>query len=93
MKQKSTVINCDPVFCDPSSTPGAITVMRQLISTACPEVNGKKLTLACHGDQMSVERMMNAQQNMIHARNNKDRLQSLCPSPQEFHKEGIIFQV
>ena len=60
----------------------------------CPQLDEhKKLKLICNGDQLSVERMMNGQRNMIRSREEFEDLLDLCPTPQEFHKEGIIYQV
>ena len=91
MAQKTTVLKTSPVFADPSTTAGTIQVMRQM-QNMCPQLQDGKMTIITNGDQISVERMMNAQ-NMVRASGEDEDLLALCPSPQEFHKEGIIFQV
>lgn len=46
----------------------------------------------CHGDQLSVERMVEAKLSMAFSEDPDDQLTGLIPRPQGFHKRCIILQ-
>ena len=77
---------------DPSSTGGVVNIMMELHKyvLSC----GDKLhTILCHGDQLSVERMLDARRAMSGGESPKGRLEGLEPCPQEFHRRCIVRQV
>ena len=51
------------------------------------------LPTMCSGDGLSVERMLHAQKARAFAEQEDNRLSSLIPAPQEFHKEIRLMQV
>ena len=59
----------------------------------CPKLDDKVFQIPVHGDALSVERMVKAQQLRVASSTAEDRLEGLEPIPQEFHKRGIILQV
>ncbi|XP_048736103.2 uncharacterized protein LOC125651518 [Ostrea edulis] len=48
--------------------------------------------ILCHGDQLSVERMVEAKLSMAFSEDAEDQLTGLVPRPQGFHKRCIILQ-
>ena len=71
---------------------GAMEVMRKLLFLCPMDSNGTRRQMAIHGDQKSVELMIQAQRNLVRARGPEEDLLAYVPSPQEFHKSGIVFQ-
>lgn len=91
---KSNVLNLGVVHENPSSSDGVLQIMRHL-QTYCPD--GKDdhhvHSVLCNGDGLSVERMRTAKQDVARTPSSRTRLEGLVPSPQEFHKEGILMKV
>ena len=54
---------------------------------------GNVWPIICHGDQLSVERMIDGKIAMSSCREASDRLEGLIPRPQNFHKRVILLQV
>ncbi len=92
MREASKVINLGVVDADPSSTAGTIHIMTHL-QDYVPLVGDQVHRLPCNGDGLSVERMIHAQRARVRGHTLLDRLGGLVPTPQEFHKEGILLQV
>ncbi|XP_070547020.1 uncharacterized protein [Ptychodera flava] len=58
-----------------------------------PSKDGKPVySVICHGDQLSIERMVDAKFAMASSRDHINRLKGLEPRPQEFHKRCITMQ-
>ena len=77
---------------NPSSGRGVIEIMKNL-NQYVPRINGKPFPLICHGDQLSVERMVDGRISMATSEDVANRLVGLEPRPQEFHKRCILVQV
>ncbi len=94
MREATEVTNLGVIHADPSSTAGTIEIMEYLNRYIPMSDNGEQLhRVPCNGDGLSIERMVNAQKARARAVTPEGRLQGLVPSPQEFHKEGILMQV
>lgn len=91
---KSHVINLGVIEANPASIPGALDIMDHL-NQYVPSVQDGTIVHACpcNGDQLSVERMKGGKKGRVIALTPKARLDGLCETPQEFHKEGILLQV
>jgi len=77
---------------DPGTIPGTIRIMKKLIDTS-PHISDTVVDpVFCHGDQLTIERMVEARKIRSGAEYQVDRL-PLEPMPQEFHKRGITLQV
>lgn len=91
MAQKTEVINLGVVEANPSSLAIDIT---QHLHRYVPDVPGDKLhVLPSNGDQLTVERSMGAIHSRVRSTTARGKLAGLLPTPQEFHKEGILLQV
>jgi hypothetical protein len=55
--------------------------------------SGAPFNIICHGDQLSVERMVDAKLAMAASEHPSDKLEGLVPRPQNFHKQCIVMQV
>ena len=53
---------------------------------------GRPYPILCHGDQLSVERMIDAKLSMAFSEDEADQLRGLIPRPQGFHKRCIVLQ-
>ena len=86
-------VNLGTKDANPSSLEGVIEIMSwlQQLTPRCPD--GKYKVMPCHGDQLSVERMVDAQKARSCEVTDTDRLLGLVPCPQEFHHRGITLQV
>lgn len=73
---------------NPSSTAGAIQIMRRL-----QEYAPDNFPVPVHGDGLSVERMTDAQLSLAWTDSQRDQLGLCQPVSQEFHKRGILLQV
>lgn len=93
MQQPTKVVNLGVVEANPSTVTGAIDIMEHLHQYVPNVPGGQVHALPCNGDQLSVERMVSGQQAMSHSKTAAGRLEGLIPTPQEFHKEGILLQV
>lgn len=51
---------------------------------------GRPYPILCHGDQLSVERMIDAKLSMAFSEDEADQLRGLIPRPQGFHKRCIV---
>ena len=54
--------------------------------------NDDPYSILIHGDQLSVERMVEAKLSMAFSEDQADQLTGLVPRPQGFHKRCIILQ-
>ena len=54
--------------------------------------DGQPYPILCHGEQLSVERMVEAKLSMAFSEDPEDQLTGLLPRPQGFHKRCIILQ-
>ncbi|XP_077862477.1 uncharacterized protein LOC100373840 [Saccoglossus kowalevskii] len=87
-----TRVNLGVIKANPSSSKGVIEIMRHL-GQYVPSQNGKPLyNVVCHGDQLSIERMVDARFSMACSQDHVNRLVGLEPRPQEFHKRCITMQ-
>ena len=59
----------------------------------CPKQDDKLFQIPVHGDALSVECMVKAQQLRVASSTAEGRIEGLEPVPQEFYKRGIILQV
>ena len=78
---------------NPSSIAGVTTIMEHLQQFVPEDHNGLPMTMACHGDGLSIERMWDAQRCRAGSLTPLEKLQGLEGVPQEFHKRGILLQV
>ena len=77
---------------NPASVSGVITIMEHL-ARYVPNVDGTVFSIPIHGNQLSIERMVDAKLCRVDANSSLDRFEGFEPSPQEFHKRGILLQV
>ncbi len=92
MQKPSHIINLGVVDADPSSTAGTIDILQHL-SSYVPVVEDRPHTIPCNGDGLSMERMIHARMARARSPTLCSRFCGLLPTPQEFHKEGILLQV
>lgn len=78
---------------NPSSTAGVINIIEKLHEYVPKGQDDSLHTIPCHGDQLSIERHVDAQRARSGAATPEERLEGLEPSPQEFHKQMLILQV
>lgn len=78
---------------NPSSTSGVITIMDKLNQYVPVKEDGTPIPVIVHGDQLSVERMFGAKKARSGAQRALGRFEGQVPSPQEFHKQGLLMQV
>ena len=78
---------------NPASGQGVINIMKNLAKYVPLDQNGKHIPIICHGDQLSVERMVESRLAMAMSEEPRHRLDGLVPRPQGFHKRCIIVQV
>lgn len=90
--QRSQAVNLGVVDEHPSSTAGVTAIMKWL-QKYCPTDHDGMVKVACHGDGLSVERMLDCQKHNSCAETSHDRLAGLLPVPQDFHKRLILLQV
>ncbi|XP_077862864.1 uncharacterized protein LOC144345056 [Saccoglossus kowalevskii] len=84
-------VNLGVIQQNPSSGRGVIEIMK-ILNQYVPRINGKPFPLICHGDQLSVERMVGGRIAMAASEGVANRLVGLEPRPQEFHKRCILDQ-
>ena len=77
---------------NPSSTAGVTQIVKTLMNH-CPVNDDKLAQIACHGDGLSVERMLDCQKHNATGETSFDRLEGVLPVPQDFHKRIILMQV
>ncbi|XP_070554960.1 uncharacterized protein [Ptychodera flava] len=90
--RKSEIVNLGVIQENPSSGKGVYAIMRRLCSYVPLKDDGNPWPIVCHGDQLSVERMLECQASVAASEHLSDRLLGLVPRPQEFHKQCIILQ-
>lgn len=93
MATKSHVINLGVVEANPASTALVLDIMDHLKQYVPVKEDGQVHTVPCNGDQLTVERMTHAKRARVVGPDPSSRLEGLCETPQEFHKEGILLQV
>lgn len=54
--------------------------------------DGRPYPILCHGNQLSVEKMVDPKLSMAFSENEADQLKGLIPRPQGFHKRCIVLQ-
>lgn len=74
----------------PSSARGTLEILKYLHKYVPIGQNGHPYPILCHGDQLSVERMVEAKLSMAFSEDETDQLTGLIPRPQGFHKRWII---
>lgn len=67
-------------------------IMKFLHQNVPVDLDGKTFPILCHGDQLSVERMVEAKMSMAFSEDEAVRLTGLVPRPQGFHKRCIVLQ-
>lgn len=77
---------------NPASARGTLEIMKFLHQYVPVAPDGKTFPILCHGDQLSVERMVEAKLSMAFGEDEAARLTGLVPRPQGFHKRCIILQ-
>ncbi len=92
MANRSEVINLGTIEANPASTAGVIDIMEHL-GRYIPSGQEWVCRIPVNGDQLSVERMINAKRARALGPSPMDRMEWVVESPQEFHKEGILLQV
>lgn len=78
---------------NPATAKGVVEIMKVLSNYVPVDGDNNPHSILCNGDQLSVERMVEARQAMAGSRDPIHRLLGLEPSPQEFHKRCILLQV
>ena len=78
---------------NPSTCKGVIEIMKYLHRYTPKDGEGKPWPVICHGDQLSVERMVEGKIAMSSSTLPEDRLEGLIPRPQNFHKRVVLLQV
>ncbi len=78
---------------NPSSVEGVIKIMEWLQELVPKSPDGAFKVMPSHADQLSVERMVDAQKARSCEESDAARLLGLEPTPQEFHHRGITIQV
>ncbi|KAJ8304619.1 hypothetical protein KUTeg_018202 [Tegillarca granosa] len=91
MKTKSVIVNLGVFDENPCSTGGAIGIYRKLLNYV-PSLNDSPYPTIIFGDGLSCERGNDAQKAVCIGLSPWERLESLHPSPQEFHKEMLLLQ-
>lgn len=90
--KKSNIHSLGTIKADPASLPGVVDIMSKL-HELCPKKNNSFQHVICNGDGLSMERMVSAKHLAARSSSAATRMEGLVPSPQEFHKEGILMQV
>ncbi|KAH3893413.1 hypothetical protein DPMN_017560 [Dreissena polymorpha] len=86
-------INLGVVKENPATCKGVIEIMKYINRYTPRDVEGKPLPIICHGDQPSVERMIECRIAMSSSALPMDRLEVLIQRPQNFHKRVVLLQV
>lgn len=86
-------INIGIIDEDPSTRDGTREIMLKLQKFVPRRKDGTFRVVPCHGDGMAVERMIDAQKVRAADDCDVDRIEGLCPCPQEFHHRGLMLQV
>lgn len=89
--QQSQAVNLCVIKENPSSTAGVTKIMR-VLQKYCPRKQSALTRIACHGDGLSVERMLDSQKHNACAESPFDRLEGLLPVPQDFHRRLLLLQ-
>ncbi|XP_060605758.1 uncharacterized protein LOC132758221 [Ruditapes philippinarum] len=87
---KSQVVNLGVIKENPSTCKGVIEIMKHLHRYTPKDEDGKPWPVICHGDQLSVERMVEGKIAMSSSTLPEDRQEGLIPRPQNFHKRVIL---
>lgn len=93
MSGKSSIVNLGVVHENPSTAHGVSQIMDHLQQYSPMENGETQVPILCNGDGLSIERMKAAIKYRARTPTSSSRLEGLLPSPQEFHKEGILLQV
>ena len=75
---------------NPSSDRGTLEIMKVLHQYVPVGRDGQPYPILCHGDQLSVERMVEVKLSISFCEDPEDKLSGLPPRPQGFHKRCII---
>ena len=86
-------VNLGVIDENPSSISGVIRIMDKLHQHVPSCGSTGTFDILCHGDGLSVERMIDAQRARNTGHTSQERLTGLLPVPQEFHKRGLMLQV
>ena len=78
---------------NPSSGKGVIEIMKTLNKYVPMKTSSIPHPVMCNGDQLSIERMVDARHIQATSSTPLNRMCGLEPSPQEFHKRCIVLQV
>ncbi|KAK3107416.1 hypothetical protein FSP39_014037, partial [Pinctada imbricata] len=89
---KSHIVNLGVIQENPSTCKGTIEILKYLHRYVPQYSDGKPYQTVCSGDQLSVERMIEAKLAMACSEEPSDRLDGLVPRPQGFHKRNIVLQ-
>nr|XP_022336247.1 uncharacterized protein LOC111132716 [Crassostrea virginica] len=90
--KKSDIVNLGVIQENPSSAKGTLEIMKYLDKYVPVSQEGRPYPILCHGDQLSVERMIDAKLSMAFSEDEVDQLRGLIPRPQGFHKRCIVLQ-
>ncbi|KAK3101689.1 hypothetical protein FSP39_005507 [Pinctada imbricata] len=90
--RKSEIVNLGVIPENPSTCKGTIQIMKYLNQYIPMYKDGQPFQLLCHGDQLSVERMLDAKLAMACSSSPSDQLAGLVPRPQNFHRRCILMQ-
>lgn len=74
------------------SARGILEILKTLHQYVPQGHDGHPYPIVCHGDQLSVKRMVEAKLSMTFSEDPDDQLTGLIPRPQGFHKRCIILQ-
>lgn len=79
---------------NPSTIAGTIAIM-EVLHNYVPSTPDYLLfiPIPCHGDQLSVERERDGKRSRAANATGWERLEGLIETPQEFHKDAILYQV
>ncbi|KAH3770683.1 hypothetical protein DPMN_171975 [Dreissena polymorpha] len=86
-------VNLGVVKENPATCKRVIEIMKYLNRYTPRDVEGTPWPIICHGDQLSVERMIECRIAMSSSALPGDRLEGLIPRPQNFHKRIVLLQV
>ncbi|XP_056021859.1 uncharacterized protein LOC130054866 [Ostrea edulis] len=91
-KKKSEIVNLGVLQENPSTAHGVLEILKYLHKYVPIGQDRNPYQILCHGDQLNVERMVEAKVSMAFSEDAEDQLTGLVPRPQGFHKRCIILQ-
>ena len=78
---------------DETKTSEMVDILRELIKYVPLDNEGAQKHIVLWGDGLSCERVKDAQESIVNAQDNGDKLRSYEPAPQEWHKRLLYVTV